>query len=98
MPGERRRHGSLVSWRRGSSRSNSAVYFTGRRADLLDLLIRRNSLDCYEIWFDLKDTHRDLEFAGDLQRYMEYLLEKGLIMGHRLTRRKLGFGPAEMGE
>ena len=55
-------------------------------------------MDCYEIWFDLKDSHRDLEFAGVLKQYMDYLRETGLISRYRLTRRKLGFGPAGMGE
>ena len=55
-------------------------------------------MDCYEIWFDLKDSHRDLEFAEALARYMGYLEQKGLIRGYRLTRRKLGFGPQGLGE
>ena len=55
-------------------------------------------MDCYEIWFDLKDSHRDLEFADALARYMGYLTEKELIGGFRLTRRKLGFGPQGLGE
>jgi hypothetical protein len=55
-------------------------------------------VDCYEIWFDLKESHRDLEFASTLERYMCYLEEKGQIEGYRLTRRKLGFGPPSLGE
>ena len=55
-------------------------------------------MDCYEIWFDLKESHRDLEFAQALARYMGYLKERELIVGHRLTRRKLGFGPQGLGE
>lgn len=55
-------------------------------------------MDCYEIWFDLKDTSRDLEFCRDLAAYMGHLRERGLIVGYRLTRRKLGFGPSDLGE
>ena len=55
-------------------------------------------MDCYEIWCDLKDSARDLEFAEVLKAYMEHLRERGLIAGYRLTRRKLGFSPPGMGE
>lgn len=55
-------------------------------------------MDCYEIWFDLKESHKDLQFSESLKRYMDYLHEGGLIEGYRLTRRKLGFGPVGMGE
>jgi hypothetical protein len=55
-------------------------------------------MDCYEIWCDLKDSTRDLAFAENVDRYMGYLREKGLIEGYRLTRRKLGFSPPEWGE
>lgn len=54
--------------------------------------------DCYDIWVDLKDSHRDLQFAESLARYMAYLRGTGLVEGYRLTRRKLGFGPPELGE
>jgi hypothetical protein len=55
-------------------------------------------VDCYEIWFDLKESHRDLEFARSLHEYMQFLFTRGLITGYRLTRRKLGFGPQGLGE
>ena len=55
-------------------------------------------MDYYEIWFDLKDSRRDLDFAGALDRFMGHFREKGWIEGHRLTRRKLGFGPEALGE
>jgi hypothetical protein len=61
-------------------------------------LTKGTFLDCYEIWFDLKEGARDLHFAESLARYMGYLQEAGLIEGYRLTRRKLGFGPQEIGE
>ena len=55
-------------------------------------------MDSYEIWCDLKDGSRDLEFSRNVATYLGYLKDKGLIEGYRLTRRKLGFGPPEIGE
>lgn len=55
-------------------------------------------MNYYEIWFNLKNSHRDVEFAGNLRTYLDALKADGKIAGHRLTRRKLGFGPSELGE
>ena len=55
-------------------------------------------MDYYEIWCNLKDSRRDLEFARALADYMGLLKREGRIAGWRLTRRKLGFGPSELGE
>ena len=55
-------------------------------------------MDHYHTWFDLKPGTKDAEFARSMARYMTYLKEQGLIEGWRLTRRKLGFGPRELGE
>ncbi len=55
-------------------------------------------MDCYHIWANLKDTSRDLEFAQNLARYLGGLQEQDLITDYRLTRKKLGFGPEELGE
>jgi len=55
-------------------------------------------MDHYHTWFDLKPGVKDLEFARAMARYMDYLKERGLIEAWRLTRRKLGFGPHELGE
>ncbi len=52
----------------------------------------------YEIWFNLKDSHKDVEFAGAVDDYLGFLVHEGLIARYRLTRRKLGFGPSELGE
>ena len=37
-------------------------------------------------------------FVRDLEHYMTYLRERGLIEAHRLLRRKLGLGPNSLGE
>jgi len=55
-------------------------------------------MDHYHTFFDLKPGVKDLEFAHAMARYMDYLKSQGLIEGWRLTRRKLGFGPRELGE
>jgi len=52
----------------------------------------------YVIWCNLRNSHKDLEFAEALRAYLEPLREAGRIECYSLTRRKLGFGPAELGE
>ena len=52
----------------------------------------------YEIWCNLIETHRDLEFVQAVEAYFGLLKREGLIADWRLTRRKLGFGPPELGE
>jgi hypothetical protein len=56
------------------------------------------SMDFYHAFFDLKPGTKDLELARAVTRYMEHLKTQGLIEGWRLTRRKLGLGPRELGE
>jgi hypothetical protein len=55
-------------------------------------------MDLYHAFFDLKPGAKDLELARAMTRYMERLKTQGLIEGWRLTRRKLGLGPRELGE
>lgn len=55
-------------------------------------------MDIYHGFFSLKPGTGDLEFAGDLQRFMDYLVGEKKIASWRLMRRKLGLGPAELGE
>ena len=55
-------------------------------------------MDCYLASFGLKDGVVESEFVEDLERYMAHLSERGLIESHRLLRRKLGLGPASLGE
>ena len=55
-------------------------------------------MNYYHTWFDLKPGTKDAQFARSMTRYMTHLKENGLIEGWRLTRRKLGFGPRELGE
>ena len=55
-------------------------------------------MNYYEAWFDLKNTSKDLEFSRDLERYLGHLRDQKLIEGYRFARRKLGFGPPDLGE
>lgn len=52
----------------------------------------------YHMWFNLIDSHRDMEFAGNVRAYLDHLKGKGLIHDWSLSRRKFGFGPPEIGE
>ena len=55
-------------------------------------------MDYYQEWFDLKPGVKDADFARVLAHYMAYLKDNRLIEGWKLTRRKLGLGPSELGE
>jgi hypothetical protein len=53
-------------------------------------------MDIYHIWCSLKDEVGDLEFAATVGRYLEHLKAADLIVGYRVTRRKLGLGPPQL--
>jgi hypothetical protein len=55
-------------------------------------------MNYYHIWCDLLDTHKAHEFCQAVNDYLGYLKERKLVEGHKVTRRKLGFGPPELGE
>jgi hypothetical protein len=55
-------------------------------------------MNYYHTWFNLKPGVNDLEFCRAMARYMGHLKERGAIEGWTLTRRKLGFGPNDLGE
>ena len=55
-------------------------------------------MDIYHIWFNLKPGMRDTELSDGLGAYLGHLQEQGLIQGWRLTRRKLGLAPRELGD
>lgn len=52
----------------------------------------------YHMWCNLKDGRRDLEFAGAVRAYLDYLQGQGKIERWSLERRKFGFGPSGLGE
>ena len=53
-------------------------------------------MDIYHIWCSLKPGVKDTDFARHLDGYLGHLREAGAIEGWRLTRRKLGLGPADL--
>ncbi|MDE1173733.1 MAG: hypothetical protein PW790_08705 [Parvibaculaceae bacterium] len=55
-------------------------------------------MDIYHGWCDLRPGVGDKVFADAFNRYMALLKDEGKIAGYRLTRRKLGLGPAHLGE
>ncbi len=55
-------------------------------------------MNYYEMWFNLRESHRDVEFSRNVRAYLDHLQSQGLIEGWRLTRRKFGFGPPSLGE
>ncbi|MCG8589870.1 MAG: hypothetical protein MJE66_11320 [Proteobacteria bacterium] len=55
-------------------------------------------MDLYHIWCNLKPGVSDADFADNVERYLGELRRAGRIAGFRLTRRKLGLGPAHLGE
>ncbi|QOJ00822.1 MAG: hypothetical protein HRU70_10085 [Phycisphaeraceae bacterium] len=55
-------------------------------------------MNTYNIWVNLKDSRKDLEFAHAVHAYLGHLKAKGFIAGFRLTRRKFGFSPPALAE
>jgi hypothetical protein len=55
-------------------------------------------MDYYHIWCDLRPGISDVDFAERLGAYLGHLQREGHIADWRLTRRKLGLGPASIGE
>ncbi len=55
-------------------------------------------MDIYNIWCDLKTGVPDLEFVAAVRAYLDRLHAEGKLAGYRITRRKLGLGPADIPE
>ncbi len=55
-------------------------------------------MDHYEIWCNLRDSRTDVQFCRAVDAYLGHLKAQGRIEGWTLRRRKLGFGPPELGE
>lgn len=55
-------------------------------------------MNYYEAWFNLKNSGADLDFTEKLHAFLGHLEERRMIQGYRLSRRKLGFGPPDLGE
>src|SRR5687768_13158528 len=59
---------------------------------------RDRAMDYYQIWVDLKDAHRDIEFCANVDKYLGHLRQKGMVEAWTISRRKLGFGPQDLGD
>lgn len=55
-------------------------------------------MNYYEIWCNLKDSTKDLEFCENVGTFLGRMASQGKIAGYQIRRRKLGFGPKELGE
>lgn len=55
-------------------------------------------MNVYHIWFDPKPGVSDVELVDRIHAYLGHLTGGGKIQSHRVTRRKLGFGPPSLGE
>lgn len=55
-------------------------------------------MDHYHIWVDLRDGVKDLAFAEAIDGMLGHMRDEGTIEDWTLSRRKLGFGPRELGE
>jgi hypothetical protein len=55
-------------------------------------------VNTYAIWVDLAPGVEDLAFSRAVHAYMGWFEKEGLLLGWRLQRRKLGFGPDGLGE
>lgn len=55
-------------------------------------------MDVYQAFFSLKPGVGDLDFAAALARFLDHLKAEERIVSWRLMRRKLGLGPAGLGD
>ena len=55
-------------------------------------------MNYYDIWCNLKDSTKDVEFCQNVATFLGGMEKQGKIAGYTIRRRKLGFGPKELGE
>lgn len=55
-------------------------------------------MNYYMVWVDLAPGVRDLEFTDAVNAFATGLVNEGRMESFSITRRKFGFGPAELGE
>ena len=55
-------------------------------------------MDIYHVWCDLQPGSSDLEFAERVSHFLDSLRAAGKLASYRITRRKLGFAPADLHE
>jgi hypothetical protein len=57
-----------------------------------------DQMNIYHAWCDLKLGVSDIVFYENASRYLDHLRAKGMIESWRITRRKLGLAPLDLGE
>jgi hypothetical protein len=60
--------------------------------------LQGSRMDLYHVWCNLRPGVSDVTFCDRVDAYLGRLRDDQLIKAHRITRRKLGFGPRELGE
>ena len=55
-------------------------------------------MEIYHSWFNLKPGVSDIELVELAKRYFDHLKAEGLLVGYRITRRKLGLSAADLPE
>lgn len=55
-------------------------------------------MDQYHVWCNLRPGVSDVGFAEAVRGYLGRLQADGWVAGFRVSRRKLGFGPPQLGE
>ena len=55
-------------------------------------------MNTYHMWFNIRESRKDLELAAAVKAYLDYLQSRGLIHAWNLSRKKFGFGPSNLGE
>lgn len=55
-------------------------------------------MNCYHLWCDLNRSVSDMSFVEALHGYLGHLHKLGKIAGYRITRRKFGFSPPDLGD
>jgi hypothetical protein len=55
-------------------------------------------MDQYHVWCNLRSEVSDVAFCEAVDAYLGSLREAGLVERFRISRRKLGLGPPELGE
>ena len=55
-------------------------------------------MNLYHLFCNTRPGVKDLAFCDAVHAYLGDLQQKQLIAGYRITRRKFGFGPADLGD
>ena len=48
-------------------------------------------MDIYHVWADKQGDISDTEWAANMRRFLDYLVNEGRMVSYRITRCKMGF-------